>query len=115
MSADTHRPRWKTLLAFSIIYFVWGSTFYAIRVGVHEVPPLLFAALRFIVAGLLVFFWALIARERSPRGREWLSVFLLAFLIFVCDYGFLFLGRAARSLGHRRGRARHNSRLHGAL
>ena len=90
MSADTHRPRWKTLLAFSIIYFVWGSTFYAIRVGVHEVPPLLFAALRFIVAGLLVFFWALIARERSPRGREWLSVFLLAFLIFVCDYGFLF-------------------------
>ena len=90
MSADTHRPRWKTLLAFSVIYFVWGSTFYAIRVGVHEVPPLLFAALRFIVAGLLVFFWALIARERSPRGREWLSVFLLAFLIFVCDYGFLF-------------------------
>jgi drug/metabolite transporter (DMT)-like permease len=90
MSADTHRPRWKTLLAFSIIYFVWGSTFYAIRVGVHEVPPLLFAALRFVAAGLLVYVWALVARERAPRGREWLSVFLLAFLIFVMDYGFLF-------------------------
>jgi drug/metabolite transporter (DMT)-like permease len=90
MSADTHRPRWKTLLAFSIIYFVWGSTFYAIRVGVHEVPPLLFAALRFVAAGLLVYVWALVAGERAPRGREWLSVFLLAFLIFVMDYGFLF-------------------------
>ena len=45
---DTHHaPRWKTLLAFGIIYFVWGSTFLAIRVGVHEVPPLLFAAMRF--------------------------------------------------------------------
>jgi len=33
------RPWWKTLLAFAIIYFVWGSTFLAIRVGVREVPP----------------------------------------------------------------------------
>jgi drug/metabolite transporter (DMT)-like permease len=90
MSADPHRPRWKTLLAFAIIYFVWGSTFYAIRVGVHEVPPLLFAAVRFIVAGLLVFLWALATRQRAPRGREWLSILLLAFLIFVVDYGFLF-------------------------
>lgn len=90
MSADTHRPRWKTLLAFAIIYFVWGSTFYAIRVGVHEVPPLLFASIRFVIAGSLVYFWALTTRERSPSGREWFSILLLAFLIFVVDYGFLF-------------------------
>ena len=38
------QPRaWKVLLAFSIIYFVWGSTFLAIRVGVREVPPFLLA------------------------------------------------------------------------
>ena len=36
---------WQLLLAFGIIYFVWGSTFFAIRVGVHEVPPLLLAAI----------------------------------------------------------------------
>ncbi len=42
-AAASHRPAWKTLLAFAIIYFVWGSTFLAIRVGVLEVPPLLFA------------------------------------------------------------------------
>jgi len=90
MSAETHRPRWKTLLAFGIIYLVWGSTFYAIRVGVAEVPPLLFAALRFVAAGLLVYGWALATKERSPRGREWLSVSLLAFLIFLVDYGLLF-------------------------
>ncbi len=89
-SADTHRPRWKTLLAFGIIYFVWGSTFYAIRVGVHEVPPLLFASIRFVIAGSLVYIWALLAHERGPRGREWLSILLLASLIFVVDYGFLF-------------------------
>jgi len=90
MSAETVRPRWKTLLAFGIIYFVWGSTFYAIRVGVHAVPPLLFAAMRFLAAGLLVFGWAVAAKQRRPLGREWLSVFVLAFLIFVVDYGLLF-------------------------
>ena len=40
-------PRWKTLLCFGIIYFVWGSTFLAIRVGVREMPPLLMASMRF--------------------------------------------------------------------
>jgi drug/metabolite transporter (DMT)-like permease len=85
-----HRPAWKTLLAFAIIYFVWGSTFLAIRVGVLEVPPLLFAAMRFTVAGLILYGWMVARGEASPRGREWRSIMLLAFLIFVVDYGLLF-------------------------
>jgi len=90
MEATTHRPTWKTLLAFAIIYFVWGSTFLAIRVGVREVPPFLFAAMRFLVAGLVLYGWMVARGERSPSRREWMSVFLLAFLIFVMDYGLLF-------------------------
>ena len=82
--------RWKTLLAFAIIYFVWGATFFAIRVGVREVPPLLFCAMRFVAAGLLVYLWAIVQKERPPTVRQWFSAFLLAFLIFVVDYGLLF-------------------------
>ncbi|HKN21790.1 MAG TPA: EamA family transporter [Terracidiphilus sp.] len=88
---DTHHvPRWKTLLAFGIIYFVWGATFFAIRVGVREIPPLLFCAMRFVAAGLLVYLWATAKKEQQPTARQWLSAFLLAFLIFVVDYGLLF-------------------------
>jgi drug/metabolite transporter (DMT)-like permease len=88
---NTHyAPKWNTLLAFGIIYFVWGATFFAIRVGVREVPPLLFCAMRFVVAGLLVYLWASAKKEQQPTVRQWLSAFLLAFLIFVVDYGFLF-------------------------
>ena len=90
MEAKTHRPAWKTLLAFAIIYFVWGSTFFAIRVGVREVPPFLLAALRFLVAGLVLYGWMIARGERSPSGRQWMSAFLLAVLIFVLDYGLLF-------------------------
>jgi len=90
MEANTHRPMWKTLLAFAIIYFVWGSTFLAIRVGVREVPPFLLAAMRFLIAGLLLYGWMIARGERSPTGRQWASASLLAILIFVLDYGLLF-------------------------
>jgi drug/metabolite transporter (DMT)-like permease len=90
MEASTDRARWKTLLAFAIIYFVWGSTFLAIRIGVHEVPPFLLAAIRFLIAGAILYGWMTARGERSPTARQWGSVFLLAFLIFVLDYGLLF-------------------------
>src|SRR5580693_339992 len=90
MEAASHRPTWKTLLAFAIIYFVWGSTFLAIRVGVREVPPFLLAAMRFLIAGAVLCGWTITRGERSPNGRQWASLALLAVLIFVLDYGLLF-------------------------
>jgi drug/metabolite transporter (DMT)-like permease len=90
MEATSHRPRWKTLVAFAIIYFVWGSTFLAIRVGVREAPPFLFAAMRFFIAGLVLYGWMVAQGERSPSAHQWRSASLLALLIFVCDYGLLF-------------------------
>ena len=90
MESLEHRPTWKTLLAFAMIYFVWGSTFLAIRVGVREVPPFLFAAMRFFIAGLAIYAWMIARGERRPSAREWMSATLLALLIFVGDYGMLF-------------------------
>jgi drug/metabolite transporter (DMT)-like permease len=90
MESHSHRPRWKTLLAFFIIYFVWGSTFIFIRIGVRELPPLLFAAVRFFPAGLILYAWMIVHGEHSPTPRQWLSATMLALLIFVGDYGLLF-------------------------
>ncbi len=90
MSAQSHPPAWKILLAYAIIYLVWGSTFLAIRIGVREVPPFLLAAMRFLIAGLAIYLWMLTQGERSPTMRQWGSAFLLATLIFVMDYGLLF-------------------------
>ena len=83
-------PSWKILLAFAIIYFVWGSTFLAIRVGVHEVPPFLLAALRFFAAGLALYGWMRLKGTPAPSRREWAGAFFLGTLIFVIDYGCVF-------------------------
>ncbi len=100
MPSTSHRPQSKsmskskstskTLLAFAIIYLVWGSTYLAISIGVREVPPFLLAAIRFFTAGLVLFLWSLARGEASPTARQWKSISLIAILIFVIDYGLLF-------------------------
>jgi drug/metabolite transporter (DMT)-like permease len=90
MEAKTRPPAWQILLAFAIIYFVWGSTFFAISVGVREVPPFLLASMRFLAAGLVLYGWMLAKGERSPSVRQWLSASLLALLMFAFAYGMLF-------------------------
>jgi drug/metabolite transporter (DMT)-like permease len=87
----TPKPqRWKILLAFAIIYFVWGSTFLAIRIGVQEVPPFLLAGVRFLTAGAILYAWMRATGTASPTRREWTSVTLLSVLIFLVDYGCVF-------------------------
>lgn len=90
MEAASHPRAWKVLLAFSIIYFIWGSTFLAIRVGVQEVPPFLLAGMRFLAAGAALYAWMRLRGTPSPTVREWGSATFLAVLIFVLDYGLLF-------------------------
>ncbi|HXR14890.1 MAG TPA: EamA family transporter [Terriglobales bacterium] len=90
METAARPPAWKILLAFAVIYFVWGSTFLAIRVGVHEVPPFLLAAARFLVSGVVLFGWMRLKGTPSPSGAQWAGATLLGALIFLVDYGCLF-------------------------
>src|SRR5262252_9186862 len=90
MEAGSHPRTWKALLAFAIIYFVWGSTYLAIRVGVREIPPFLMAGMRFLVAGIVLYAWMRAQGTPSPTAREWSGATVLAVLIFVLDYGLLF-------------------------
>jgi drug/metabolite transporter (DMT)-like permease len=53
------------LLAFAGIYLIWGTTFLAIAFVLRTVPPFLGGALRFLIAGGLMYVW-LRAREPHP-------------------------------------------------
>jgi drug/metabolite transporter (DMT)-like permease len=90
MEAVARPASWKILLAFAIIYLVWGSTFLSIRVGVREVPPFLLAGLRFVLAGLALYGWMRIKGVAHPSRREWAGIGLQGTLIFLVDYGCVF-------------------------
>jgi drug/metabolite transporter (DMT)-like permease len=49
--------RTSIVLAFLSVYFFWGSTYTAIRVGAAEMPALLLAGTRFFVAGIILLGW----------------------------------------------------------
>lgn len=53
----TEAPTLRIVLAFASVYFFWGSTYTAIRIGAAEMPPLLLAGTRFLIAGALVLGW----------------------------------------------------------
>lgn len=74
-------------LALGAIYVVWGSTYLAIRVADRTIPPLLMGGVRFIVAGGLMYVWAIRRGDRRgdrPDARQWLNAAIIG--------GFLLLG-----------------------
>jgi len=74
----------KTYLAYLCVCVVWGSTYLAIRIGVSEFPPALFAAIRFVTAGLIMLGYARVRGLKFPdklidvRRVAAVGIFLLA-------------------------------------
>ena len=64
--------RWKLIVAFAAIYLIWGSTYLAIRFAIETLPPFSMAAVRFTVAGGILY---AIARPRpeQPTKLNWIS------------------------------------------
>ena len=57
--AEKHRPATPAsiVLAFASVYFFWGSTYTAIRIGAAQMPALLLAGTRFLIAGAILLAW----------------------------------------------------------
>jgi drug/metabolite transporter (DMT)-like permease len=83
------RPaRLALLLAFLVIYVVWGSTFLAIRYAVETIPPLLVVVLRQGLAGIAIFAYAW-WRGYRPTWREWRASAVLGAFYFAISHGML--------------------------
>src|SRR2546426_11714218 len=85
--------RGKALVAYLVVCVFWGSTYLAIRVGVGELPPFLFAGLRFLIAGLLLMGLALALGDRLPRrAGDWRTLAIVG--LFLLAGGHAFVGWA---------------------
>lgn len=78
----------RVIVAFGLVYVIWGSTYMAIRVAVESVPPAASAAVRFVSAGLLMLlFGRLSGRTILVPRREFRAIALIGFLLLVCGNG----------------------------
>jgi drug/metabolite transporter (DMT)-like permease len=63
--------RAKLIAAFAIVYVVWGSTYFAIRVGLEGLPPFTLGAVRFLAAGGALFLVARLRGLPAPTRAQW--------------------------------------------
>jgi len=56
----------KIFFAFAAIYIIWGSTYLALLIGVQSMPPFVLSALRFLIAGLVLYGYCLWRGEAQP-------------------------------------------------
>ncbi len=87
VAPDRLPPRAKLVAAFAAVYFVWGSTYLAIRFGVETIPPFLMAGTRHLTAGVLLFLWTRIRREPRPDGRHWVTAVFIGGLMLLGGNG----------------------------
>ncbi len=53
------------IIAYAIVYIVWGSTYFSIRVALQGgFPPMLLGAFRFLLAGVLLLVWCALRGEK---------------------------------------------------
>lgn len=88
MSTDP-RHRLRLLAAFAVVYVVWGSTYFAIRIGVKDLPAGLLAGSRFTLAGLVLMTWTTLRDGTLPwRSKDWPAAMVMGTLMMVCANGF---------------------------
>lgn len=73
--------------ALFALYIIWGSTYFAIRIGVESWPPLMMAGVRFFSAGLLLLAFLLLTGHRLPSLRPLLNAALIGVLLLAVGNG----------------------------
>jgi drug/metabolite transporter (DMT)-like permease len=79
----------KALIAYLVVCIFWGSTYLAIKVGVMELPPFLFAGLRFLVAGLLLLAIARALGDPLPRRSDWRTLAIVGLMLLAGGNAFV--------------------------
>lgn len=84
----SRRSRLLLVGAFAAVYLVWGSTYYAIFVGLSGgLPPFLMAGSRWVLAGGLLYAWRRAAGDEAPTRRQWRSAAVIGLLLIVGGNG----------------------------
>ncbi|EPN9526304.1 drug/metabolite exporter YedA [Cronobacter malonaticus] len=75
--------------ALFALYIIWGSTYFAIAIGVKSWPPFMMAGVRFLCAGVLLLTYLLATGHKLPARRQMLNAALIGVLLLAVGNGFV--------------------------
>lgn len=78
-----------TGLAFTAIYFIWGTTYLVILIGLEDFPPHIMASIRFVIAGILLVGYCLFRGESLPSVRTLKKNVIIGIIILSGGQGIL--------------------------
>jgi drug/metabolite transporter (DMT)-like permease len=87
---EIDRPKpsgWLIAGCLLSVYLIWGTTYFAIKVGIEGSPPFFLIGTRFLVAGGLLLAWQALRRQPMPTARQWRGAALVGFLLLVVGNG----------------------------
>lgn len=61
----------KVIIAFGLVYVIWGSTYLAIRFAIGTIPPFLMVGTRFIIAGSALYLLHRLRGGAKPTAIQW--------------------------------------------
>src|SRR3989441_12602079 len=79
--------RLRIALAFLSIYTIWGSTYLAIRFAIETFPPFLMAAVRFLIAGGVLYAWTRLRGAPRPTRANWRAATIVGGLLLLGGNG----------------------------
>ncbi|HEX9429440.1 MAG TPA: EamA family transporter, partial [Candidatus Bathyarchaeia archaeon] len=79
--------RLRVALAFLSIYTIWGSTYLAIRFAIETFPPFLMAAIRFLIAGGVLYAWMRLRGAARPTRANWKAATIVGGLLLLGGNG----------------------------
>lgn len=93
-NANTDRRQsWRLMAALLTVYIVWGTTYFALDVGMQSLPPLLMNGSRFLVAGLIMIGIARWQGLPWPTRQEWKASALIGGLMVFAAMGLVMLAQ----------------------
>src|SRR3981189_279608 len=78
---------WLIAGCLLVVYVIWGTTYFAIKVGIEGTPPFFLVGTRFLVAGGALVAWQAVHGRPMPTASQWRGAALLGFLMLVVGNG----------------------------
>jgi len=78
---------WMIGACLLAVYVIWGTTYFAIKVGVGGIAPFFLVGTRFVAAGGALMIAQILRSQRMPTARQWRNAALLGLLLLVLGNG----------------------------
>ncbi|MCB0730026.1 MAG: EamA family transporter [Ignavibacteriae bacterium] len=83
------KTQFRAYLAWVSICIVWGTTYLAVKIGIKDLPPMLFTGIRWFIAGPTLLLFLIFRKMELPPKSEIKNLIVIGIMLIGLSNGFL--------------------------